>query len=97
MLAAEKEGYMRHSKEFPFDKARRVTDKEVRAARKAIEEKLQMKRPNRGRPPKGNAEKYRAVSIRLHPKVLSWAKREAKKRGVGYQSIINQVLLQLAA
>lgn len=31
--------YMKNSKDFPFDKARRVTDKEVSSARKAIEEK----------------------------------------------------------
>ncbi len=37
-------------KEFPFDKARRVTAREVQSARKAIEEKLKVKRPSRGRP-----------------------------------------------
>jgi hypothetical protein len=29
----------------------------------------------------------------LHPLVVAWAKREAKKRGVGYQTVINDVLL----
>lgn len=88
---------MAKAKQFPFESARRVTDAEVKAARQAIEEKLDAKRPSRGRPPKGAEEKYSPVSIRLHPKVLQWAKREAKKRGVGYQTIINEVLLKKAA
>lgn len=83
-------------KSFPFEVARRVTDKEVKTARKAIEKKLGTKRPTRGRPPKGN-EKFCPVSIRLHPKVLKWAKDEAKRRGIGYQTVINEVLLKKAA
>lgn len=87
---------MKKVKEFPFSKARRITEREVQSARKAIEEKTGMKRPSRGRPPKGDA-KYEPVSIRLHPKVLEWAKREAQKRKVGYQTVINEVLLELVA
>ncbi len=55
-----------------------------------------MKRPRRGRPPKGTA-KYQPVSIRLSPKVLIWAKQEAKRRGVGYQTVINETLLKASA
>lgn len=84
------------TKEFPFDAARRVTTKEAEGARRAIEQKLGKPRPRRGRPPKGS-EKYRAVSIRLNPKVLTWAKQEAKRRGVGYQTVINEVLLKACA
>ena len=87
---------MRNSKEFPFELARRVTREEVRKAKKAIEEKLGEKRPNRGRPPKAKG-KYKPVSIRLHPKALDWAMKEGKRRGVGYQTVINEVLLKLAA
>jgi uncharacterized protein (DUF4415 family) len=87
---------MAKEKEFPFKSARRITEAEVRAARRAIEGRLGENRPSRGRPPKGK-DKYNAVSIRLHPKALRWAKREAKKRGVGYQTIINEVLLKKAA
>ena len=87
---------MKNSKEFPFESARRVTREEVHRAKKAIEERLGEKRPNRGRPPKARG-KYKPVSIRLHPKVLDWAKREAERRGVGYQTVINEVLLKLAA
>jgi uncharacterized protein (DUF4415 family) len=66
-------------------------------ARKAIAAKLGKKRKSRGRPPKPHAERYRAVSIRLHPKVVSWAKLQAKKKHVGYQTVINEVLLKVAA
>ena len=87
---------MSRTKEFPLDAARRVTAREVEAARQAIEAKLGKPRRRRGRPPKGS-EKYRAVSIRLNPRVLTWAKKEAKRRGVGYQTVINEVLLKACA
>jgi uncharacterized protein (DUF4415 family) len=87
---------MKNSKEFPFEEARRVTKRELAAARKAIEAKTGTPRPPRGRPSKSEAEKYQATSIRLHPRVIAWARREARKRGVGYQTIINEVLLEKA-
>jgi predicted DNA binding CopG/RHH family protein len=31
--------------------------------------------------------------MRLHPQALEWAKAEAKRRGIGYQSLINEILL----
>ncbi len=76
---------MSKAKEFPFE-----------AARRAIEQKLGQPRRGRGRPAKGS-EKYLAVSIRLNPKALTWAKKEAKRRGVGYQTVINEVLLKACA
>jgi uncharacterized protein (DUF4415 family) len=82
-------------REFPFETARRVTSREVEAARLAIEEKLGRKRPCRGRPPKGE-DKYTPVSIRLHPRVVAWAKKEAKRRRLGYQTVINEVLIKAA-
>jgi uncharacterized protein (DUF4415 family) len=87
---------MRKAKQFPFESARRITEKEVRSGKKAIEDKLGVKRPARGRPPKG-ADKFQPVSIRLHPKALDWAKKEAKRRGIGYQTVINEILLKKAA
>lgn len=87
---------MARAKDFPFDRARRISEVEVKAARRAIESVTGRKRPSRGRPPKG-ADKFQPVSIRLHPKVIEWAKREAKRRGVGYQTVINEVLLKMAA
>jgi uncharacterized protein (DUF4415 family) len=87
---------MKNSKNFPFEKARRVTSKEVAAAKKAIELKTGTKRKSRGRPAKASDDKFVPTSIRLHPKVLEWAKREAKRRGCGYQTIINEILLEKA-
>jgi uncharacterized protein (DUF4415 family) len=87
---------MKKQKEFPFEKARRVSAPEVEAARKGIEAKLGVKRPKRGRPPKGE-EKYQPISIRLHPGVLAWARAQARRRKVGYQTIINEVLLKATA
>ncbi len=87
---------MKNSKSFPFEKSRRISTEEASAARKAIEEKTGKKRARRGRPLKSNIEKFVPTSIRLHPKVLEWAKKEAKKRGVGYQTIINEFLLAKA-
>jgi len=89
---------MRKAKSFPFERARRITPDEVKRYRKAIETKLGKKRaPRRGRPPKAASAKYLPVAIRLHPLVVAWAKREAKKRGVGYQTVINDVLLASVA
>ena len=85
---------MKNSKEFPFEKARRMTKKELAAARKAIELKTGVPRPPRGRPSKSEEDKYQPTSIRLHPKVIAWARKEARKRGVGYQTIINEALLE---
>ena len=84
---------MKNTKNFPFEKSRRITLRESLSAKKAIEKKTGVKRPIRGRPPKG-LDKYVPTSIRLHPKVLSWAKREAKKRGIGYQTVLNESLIK---
>jgi uncharacterized protein (DUF4415 family) len=81
---------------FPFERARRVTSDEVELARKAIEERTGVRRRPRGRPPKPDTERYRATSIRLHPKVMAWARREARRRRVGYQTVINEALLEKA-
>jgi uncharacterized protein (DUF4415 family) len=87
---------MRNTREFNFDRSRRVTAHEAEDARKAIEAKLGVKRPARGRPPKG-ADKYRPIQIRLHPKALHWARAQALRRHIGYQTVINQALLALTS
>ena len=87
---------MKNSEDFPFENARRISAREVRAARKAIEERTGKKRRIRGRPAKAAEEKFVPTSIRLHPAVLEWAKREAKKRGCGYQTVISEALLEKA-
>ncbi len=88
---------MKKSKDFPFERARHVSEHESRLFKRAIEDKLGgIKRISRGRPKK-ISDKYKPIAIRLHPKILLWAKREAKRRGVGYQTVINEVLLKIAA
>jgi hypothetical protein len=87
---------MKREREFDFSKARRLTPKETAAFHRAIENTFHVKLPPRGRPPKGS-EKYLEVHIRLHPKALGWARAEAKLRGIGYQTLINELLLQHAA
>lgn len=87
---------MKKVKEFPFESARRVTTQEVRLFKRGIEKKLDVKRASRGRPRKTNG-KYTPIAIRLHPKVLQWVKRQAKKRRIGYQTLINEILLKMAA
>jgi len=44
-----------------------------------------------GRPPLGAAAR-RLIAIRIDPQVLDAVRREAKRRGLGYQSLINGVL-----
>ncbi len=87
---------MKNIKEFDFKRSRRVTPREVRMAHKAIENKLGVKRPVRGRPPKG-ADKYNPIQIRIHPQALQWAKSEAERRHIGYQTVINETLLYVAS
>jgi predicted DNA binding CopG/RHH family protein len=37
------------------------------------------------------------IAIRLDPRVLEAVRREAKQRGLGYQSLINQLLAKHVA
>ena len=88
---------MKLSEPFKFQRARRITAEEVEANRRAIEKKTGKKRqPRRGRPPKVASERYRAISIRLDPAVFTWAKAKAKRKRIGYQTVINEELLSLA-
>ena len=47
--------------------------------------------PRVGRPPLGDATR-RLIAIRLDPDVLDRFRQEARRRKVGYQTLINQVL-----
>jgi predicted DNA binding CopG/RHH family protein len=84
---------MSQKPEFPFDRARRVTPEENQKFRAAISEQFGLELKKRGRPSKEEEEKYEPISIRLHPKILVWAKKEAEKQGIGYQTLINELLL----
>ena len=46
-----------------------------------------------GRPPLGEASR-RLIAIRLDPEVLVRFRKEAKRRKVGYQTLINRVLAE---
>jgi uncharacterized protein (DUF4415 family) len=49
-----------------------------------------------GRPPLGAAAR-RLIAIRIDPQVLDAVRREAKRRGLGYQSLINNLLAKHVA
>jgi uncharacterized protein (DUF4415 family) len=85
---------MSQESEFPFERARRVTPEENQKFREAIAAQFGTTPRKRGRPAKDEEEKYEPISIRVHPRVLAWAKEEAEKRGVGYQTVINEALLE---
>jgi len=87
---------MKRSSEFPFERARRISAGEVKSAHRAIERHTGRPRPARGRPPKPEGERHRLISIRLQPRVLAWARRVASRRGIGYQTVINEALLKSA-
>ena len=44
-----------------------------------------------GRPPLGAAAR-RLIAIRIDPEVLDAVRREARRKGLGYQSLINELL-----
>lgn len=46
-----------------------------------------------GRPPIGDAAR-RLIAIRVDPDVLERFRKEAKRRKIGYQTLINQVLAE---
>ena len=74
---------------FDISKAKRIPTSRRKKLLEAAEVKL-------GRPLKAADEKHRPISIKIHPDVYRWAKEEAKKRGLGYQTIINETLLDVA-
>lgn len=88
---------MKSPKSFPFESARRVTATEVRAAQKAITARTGKKRPPRGRPAIASTARYVPVSIRLHPRVVRWARQQSKRLRIGYQTVINRALLRRAS
>lgn len=46
-----------------------------------------------GRPPLGT-EPRQLIAIRVDPSVLESFRKEARRRGVGYQTLINEVLAE---
>ncbi len=79
--------------EFPFDRARRVSEEETAEFRKAILGQFDVKLRKRGRQVLDKSEKYVPISIRLAPVVIEWARKQADLKGVGYQTVINDILI----
>jgi len=67
--------------EFPFASARCITVQEVATAERSGNN-LALSCRN-GKTHKDESERYEPVSIRLHSKVIEWAKEEAAERGIG--------------
>ena len=77
--AARKEPRTRASGRIDFSDIPEASDEQLRAMRRV------------GRPPLGEAAR-RLIAIRVDPDVLDRFRKEAKRRKVGYQTLINQVL-----
>jgi len=88
---------MPNQTEFPFANARRISESEVRDAEKAIKQQFGINLTQNKSLLKNEIENYQAISIQLHPKIITWAQAEAEKKGVEYQVIINEVLLKAIA
>ena len=80
---AKREKHTSRSRRIDFSDVPEASDSQLRAMRRV------------GRPPLGASTKQ-LIAIRLDPDVLVWAKREAKRRSIGYQSLINEVLVARA-
>ena len=85
---------MPNQPEFPFANARRISESEIIAAEKAIKQQFGINLTQSKSSLKNEIENYQSISIQLHPKIITWAKAEAEKKGVEYQVIINDVLLK---
>ncbi len=90
---------MKKTETFPFERARHITTAEHRMLRRAYKNTFGKYPPRRrrGRPPKRMADKYRDIHLKIHPKALEWVKMKAKQEGIGYQTVINEVLMSHAA
>jgi len=76
--------------------ARRATPAETKRFRKAYENTFGRKPPRRGRPFNGPA-KALDIHIKIRPDVLTRVRAEAHRRHMGYQTLINEILLRHAA
>jgi hypothetical protein len=77
--AARKEPRTRVARRIDFSDIPEASAEQLRAMRRV------------GRPPLGEAAR-RLIAIRVDPDVLNRFRKEAKRRKVGYQTLINQVL-----
>ena len=73
---------------FGLTKAKKISSTKRKKLIQAAETKI-------GRSLKLKQEKYKPISLKLHPDVYSWAKKVARKKGIGYQTFINETLLEV--
>jgi uncharacterized protein (DUF4415 family) len=76
--AGKKEKRMK-SKKIDFSDIPELSDKQLSSMRRV------------GRPTVGD-EPRKLIAIRLDAKVLSWLRKTAEKKGLPYQSLVNQIL-----
>jgi uncharacterized protein (DUF4415 family) len=79
--AARKGPRTRAARRIDFSDIPEMSDEQVRAMRRV------------GRPPLGETAR-RLIAIRVDPEVLDRFRKEAKRRKMGYQTLINQVLAE---
>jgi uncharacterized protein (DUF4415 family) len=73
----------------------RVTQEEHDRFRRALSKPGHLLPSRMGRPPKGE-QKYKSVNMRIAPDVLARLRLKAAKQGIGYQTLINQLLARAA-
>ena len=69
------------SKKIDFSDIPELSDKQLSGMRRV------------GRPTLGD-EPRKLIAIRLDPNVLGWLRRTAEKKGLPYQSLVNQILAE---
>ena len=79
--AAKKERRTASARKIDFSDIPEVSDEQLRAKRRV------------GRPPIGDSARQ-LIAIRLDPDVLKRFRTEARRRNVGYQTLINRVLAE---
>ena len=82
---------------FPWKRARRTTPEEREIFRQAIENSTGKPRAPRGRPPLPPDQRTRLVSLRLRVDMIERARRLGAKRGIGYQTVMKEVLARQLA
>ena len=78
--AGKKEKHMR-SKKIDFSDIPELSDQQLSRMRRV------------GRPTVGD-EPRKLIAIRLDAKVLGWLRKTAEKRGLPYQSLVNEILAE---
>jgi uncharacterized protein (DUF4415 family) len=79
--AAKKERRTAAGRKIDFSDIPEASDEQLRAMRRV------------GRPPIGDSARQ-LIAIRLDPEVLKGFRTEARRRNVGYQTLINRVLAE---